>query len=123
MNPAACCRAFVLSTPLQAIRERPDHFMDGKLALEIVESIGVHGVNPESGYIYNPPRELYRCKALGPDGRCTIYDTRPRMCRQFSCVGATACNEFAGCPSLNATCTGGDLRPMSVEYKTVEARA
>lgn len=27
-----------------------------------------------------------RCQFLGRDDRCTIYDDRPRACRQFECV-------------------------------------
>jgi Fe-S-cluster containining protein len=27
-----------------------------------------------------------RCRFLGDDDRCTIYDDRPRACRQFQCV-------------------------------------
>jgi Fe-S-cluster containining protein len=27
---------------------------------------------------------LTRCKHLGPDNRCGIYETRPRICREFS---------------------------------------
>lgn len=27
-----------------------------------------------------------RCQFLGADDRCTIYDDRPRACRQFQCV-------------------------------------
>jgi hypothetical protein len=27
-----------------------------------------------------------RCQFLGDDDRCTIYDDRPRACRQFQCV-------------------------------------
>jgi Fe-S-cluster containining protein len=27
-----------------------------------------------------------RCQFLGEDDRCTIYDDRPRACRQFQCV-------------------------------------
>ncbi len=27
-----------------------------------------------------------RCQFLGDDDRCTIYDDRPRACRQFQCI-------------------------------------
>jgi Fe-S-cluster containining protein len=29
-----------------------------------------------------------RCQFLGDDDRCTIYDDRPRACRQFQCIDA-----------------------------------
>lgn len=31
-----------------------------------------------------------RCRALGTDGRCTTYETRPEACRTYE-VGSEAC--------------------------------
>ena len=28
-----------------------------------------------------------RCKSLGPDNRCTIYDTRPQICEEYKANG------------------------------------
>lgn len=33
-----------------------------------------------------------RCQFLGPDDRCTIYEDRPRACRQFECAPHFAAN-------------------------------
>ena len=122
MRPAACCRAFTLSTPVTEITG-DTHGPDGPLIVRLVESIGPHRVNPESGHDYDYDVDLYRCKALSVDGRCTVYETRPTMCRSFQCVGPRACLEYVGCPSLGAGCSGGDCRAAVVEEKRAEERS
>lgn len=60
-----------------------------------------------------------RCAFLGPDSRCTIHATRPRVCRDFH-PGDPQCQEArarVGLPPLEAangapeTCGTGTIRP------------
>lgn len=39
--------------------------------------------------------QFYRCRALGPDGLCTIYASRPYICRDFQPrAGCSGCASF-----------------------------
>jgi len=44
---------------------------------------------------------IYRCKALGPDGLCSIYDHRPGTCRDFTPSRRHGCH---ACASFGTTC-------------------
>lgn len=98
---AMCCRAFPMSKPLDDIRLSPSTVRDGELIVGIVRSIGKRRINPESGYDYGRTLSLYRCTKLTRDGRCSIYDSRPDMCRHYECSV-----EHAGCSSLGHGCDG-----------------
>jgi Fe-S-cluster containining protein len=38
------------------------------------------------------------CEALGPDGRCQCYETRPRVCREYAEHPDTVCEYHADRP-------------------------
>lgn len=79
MSPGACCRRLVLSGPfanpmsLKAVEHlltSPDW---------IAQTMGVFrpGHQAEGG------RWEFWCTALDPDGRCSIYEQRPQLCRSY----------------------------------------
>jgi Fe-S-cluster containining protein len=47
---------------------------------------------PEAGRTYSWWR--WGCPKLGADGRCTIYDTRPQLCRDFEPGSNPLCIEY-----------------------------
>ena len=50
---------------------------------------------------WTPGRAYFRCKALGPDGLCTIYARRPGTCSSFCASAANGCDQ---CASFGVTC-------------------
>jgi Fe-S-cluster containining protein len=47
---------------------------------------------PEVGRTYSA--WLWRCTKLGSDGRCTIYETRPQLCRDYEAGSDRLCIEY-----------------------------
>lgn len=43
----------------------------------------------DAGRVYSAWR--FRCTALGEDGRCTIYENRPQLCRDFEPASGPLC--------------------------------
>lgn len=43
----------------------------------------------------NRPLARFRCTMLGDDGRCTVYDLRPMICRMYGVVEGLEC--YRGC--------------------------
>ena len=39
---------------------------------------------------------IWGCSALGPDGRCTIYEDRPQVCRDYAPASSPLCVHFGG---------------------------
>ncbi len=73
--PAKCCRYFAL--PI----ETPTHFKD----FEFIRWYLLH----ERATIFTEEEDWYLlvhtgCRHLGDDKRCEAYDTRPRICRDYS---------------------------------------
>jgi len=62
---------------------------------------------------WRPGRAYFRCKALGPDGLCTIYDRRPGTCRSFTPSEAEGC---ARCASFGTTCP----RPLPPDFPSAK---
>lgn len=51
---------------------------------------------------------IFRCTKLGADGRCTIYETRPQLCRTYEAGSDPLCVEhkaFKGIPITTAPAT------------------
>ncbi len=44
--------------------------------------------------LYSDGVGIYKCTKLGADGRCKIYETRPRTCRDFAEGGDPLCAEY-----------------------------
>lgn len=85
-NPCggACCRAFLLNVPANAIASRvaaalraigtPDETEADRDDLEWLPHVHEHDDTPGT----------YRCDLLDEaTGRCTVYATRPRTCREY----------------------------------------
>ena len=73
--PAKCCRYFAL--PI----EKPTHFKD----FEFIRWYLLH----EQATIFTEDEDWYllvhtKCKHLGDDNRCGIYETRPQICRDYT---------------------------------------
>jgi len=72
---ARCCRYFCFEIDKP---ERYEDFDDIRWFL-LHEGISIH-IDEGDWYISIENR----CKALGPDNRCKIYDDRPLICRKYS---------------------------------------
>ena len=71
----ACCETFVV--PISWQRLPPD----------ISRWLIMHGEPTLNGIRVNSP-----CRALGEDGKCSIYETRPTVCDEYP-VGGPACKQ------------------------------
>lgn len=81
----ACCEAF-------AVKESDLRLPDA----DTLHWFGLHGVKRD-GWITLE----CRCTKLSPRGRCTIYDDRPQVCRDFR-PGGPECLEFVRARRLPA---------------------
>ncbi len=71
---AACCR--YLALPLDKPTNRRDY--DDIRWYLLHENISVF-VEDGDWFVQFPTR----CKHIGPDNRCTLYETRPEICREY----------------------------------------
>lgn len=108
-----CCRAFPLSLTYGELLRGYDAWRAGAtscvrhgggsmgiptdvhLIAPMVRLLGIFDRNPVSGKTHDPPRELFSCVHLQPDGDCGIYERRPRVCRIYPTAGVC---EYPGCP-------------------------
>lgn len=58
-----------------------------KLAKRLKAAKVVRSYNPKSGIFMIEQRHGRDCIFLGDDRRCTIYERRPEVCRQFPKIG------------------------------------
>ena len=56
----------------------------------------------------------FRCRALGADGRCTIYPRRPYICSGFVPGADRGCSCCACWDPATSTCSPGHAAPSSV---------
>ena len=73
--PAKCCRYFAL--PIETPTTRKDY--------EFIRWYLLH----DQATVFTEDEDWYllvhtKCKHLGDDNRCGIYDTRPRICRDYT---------------------------------------
>ena len=106
MSPGRCCKSLTLSGgPMNDDREaveggRPT-YLD---ALNYVRKNGVPFVplrpqqTARGEWVWR-----YACPKLGDDGRCTIYDDRPDLCRRFEPGGNDLCVHSQGTTSGDAS--------------------
>lgn len=92
-TPGNCCRRIFLSgsdgKPLTLWNdEDPKAQLAARssepLPFEPLETVATFAVafgEPEAGRLYST--WAWSCPALGADGRCTIYDHRPQVCRNY----------------------------------------
>lgn len=82
-----CCRSFIIRRSMEAIRaEAEDGDADSATMVDMVIPVRVTaGV------------QVYDCRHLRANGDCSIYESRPRMCRDYP--GSSKCT-FDGCTRL-----------------------
>ena len=96
-----CCKAFCLSVPLEDIRlsaeaekrgeteyVRTNGTMgllleDAAICAPIFVLLGEFKMNPYTGTKFDYLTPLYTCKELKENGDCGIYDSRPKVCRDY----------------------------------------
>jgi Fe-S-cluster containining protein len=75
-----CCRGFSLEHPYARVQEEYARWRAGEPTA--IPDIGVIGAMLVPLGVFRK-QELFTCRHLGKSGDCTIYETRPRMCRDF----------------------------------------
>jgi Fe-S-cluster containining protein len=97
-QPGACCRGFSLNRisdgdhltlwddedPLKAVHPH----IESEAPFHPVERLG-QWTDAESGRTYSSWK--WSCSALGEDGRCTMYDNRPDLCRRYEAGSSPLC--------------------------------
>lgn len=104
--PGQCCRDLVL---LREDGHTITTWVGGDPVAELADRIGEHWFVPASvqgewtvpedaeedaGRTYRAHR--WACRALGPDGRCTVYESRPALCRAFEPGSGPLCVHYQG---------------------------
>ena len=75
-----CCRGFSLEHPYSTVQAEFEAWKaTGSSKIPNVEAI--HAMLVPLGVFRG--QELFTCRHLSPEGNCTIYETRPKMCRDF----------------------------------------
>lgn len=79
ISPGHCCRSLALSGG-----DHRGHFNDvmpqGKAVLLAIDfKMPFRPTHQDENGVWR-----WTCPALAPDGRCSIYDDRPHLCRDFS---------------------------------------
>lgn len=84
-KPGNCCRLFTLSGTFWDDTDIAEQWKlyEGKYPFVPVRRKAGYAfvIDQESGRMYSSWQ--FSCPKLGPDGRCTIYETRPDTCRVF----------------------------------------
>lgn len=86
LSPGACCRDLTLYRKDGALLtvwddEGPATFTsEHDLPFDPIGKVG-QWTDPEGGREYSAWN--FRCRALGDDGRCTIYENRPKLCADY----------------------------------------
>lgn len=106
--PGQCCRDLSLFSEGHPVTV----WADEDAAARLSEKIGAHWFVPvaasgeyvvpvdaleDAGRTYRTHR--WGCRALGPDGRCTVYDDRPQLCRDFAPGSDPLCVHWQGAES------------------------
>ena len=98
-DPGACCREFMLSrkfrpgTPIEEVAKLTREGSDGWERLPFVPLHEV-GQDPEKKDEDEYVNWTFNCPKLGKDGRCTIYESRPEVCRNYEPKSTILCVEF-----------------------------
>ncbi|MBV8060791.1 MAG: YkgJ family cysteine cluster protein [Alphaproteobacteria bacterium] len=85
-----CCKGFILNFPVNAERwkdEASDWMKAYDLPFEPVRAIPSFDFDGKVGVVYD-------CTKIGSDGRCTIYEDRPHLCRIYEPGQDGICAEF-----------------------------
>jgi len=75
-----CCRGFSLEHPHEVVKLELEKIKAGKTSfIPDVETIA-NMLIPLGTF---RGQELFTCRHLSKEGNCTIYESRPQMCRDF----------------------------------------
>lgn len=100
-DPGACCRRLSLfKMDGEAVTYWADQGVDGireqvrelGLPFEPLEKFEGPWIDQESGRPYET--WALTCPKLGPDGRCTIYEDRPDLCRRYEAASDGLCVHY-----------------------------
>ena len=103
--PGQCCRDLTLHRFSGHVVTT---WADADPADQLADMIGPHWFVPietaaewtvpegdeDAGRTYRSHR--WGCRALGPDGRCTVYSERPELCRTFEAGSDPLCVHWRG---------------------------
>lgn len=94
----ACCRTFPIFASGADARREPR-------ILDEARPLAEHLRSPGWDYRLFPLPFLDACCFLDAADRCTVYDTRPEVCREFAAGGVMcqAARSRSGLPPLRAT--------------------
>jgi Fe-S-cluster containining protein len=100
-DPGRCCQDLVLS---RSDGHQLTVWADEDPAAQLADRIGPHWFEPiavqgewvdeDAGRTHRSHR--WACRALGPGGRCTVYDERPQLCRDFEAGSDPLCVHWRG---------------------------
>lgn len=76
-----CCRCFSLEIPVAELEADYARFQQDPGSAKIPQVEIIANMLIPLGRVRG--QDLFTCKHLGPSGDCTIYETRPQMCRDF----------------------------------------
>jgi Fe-S-cluster containining protein len=111
IDPGMCCRSFPLShyfdfgvTPAKIMKWLAQNGLAMFRPLRRIhvwcsDHTGASGKKESGKWV---EQWSFRCTALGEDGRCTIYDSRPDLCRTYE----------PGCDMMCVHMRGPDGRPV-----------
>ena len=105
-DPGHCCRSFRVSRyfkPETTRAEVKEHLLNGTDDFDegtIYEVLPFDPLIRNGGFFAYPnevvPQSIqwsFSCPKLGEDGRCTIYDKRPQLCRSYEAKSDLICIE------------------------------
>lgn len=89
LAPGHCCRSVFLNGG------SADSRIDAPMSFERAEHLAMR-----YGLPFRPSEQqadgswLWSCPALGEDGRCTIYEHRPQLCRDYAAGSDRLCVHY-----------------------------
>jgi Fe-S-cluster containining protein len=78
-HPGACCRGFVLNREFSPDWKEEAKAMLIDYGLSFMRPVR-RVISVESGY---EDAVMFDCDRLGSDGRCTDYEARPQLCKNY----------------------------------------
>ncbi len=100
-DPGACCRSFHVDIDVpefmtaEALRVHLRAGLRPTTGSQAFEVLPYDPIQPSTkGKKEGTVHWDYSCPKLGEDGRCTIYETRPKICRDYEAGSDALCAEW-----------------------------
>jgi|GEM_PF-4573161 len=77
-----CCRGFSLEHPHEVVKAEFEKWKAAPESATLIPNVDVIAEMLIPLGVFRG-QELFTCRHLSKDGNCTIYETRPKMCRDF----------------------------------------